>query len=95
MEKLKYEIIPNDSLVDIQISGSFYSKLKDLSLKLGQSVPVDEFKTILKKLEGSEPETNLFELNLSVVLALIFEIENCAKAQDKTKQVEIDAEPAN
>ena len=90
MGKLKYNTIANDTLVDIKISGSFYTKLIDLSLKLSQSKPYEEFKETLNKLEKGEPETDLFSLNMSVVLAVIFEIEKQAKEQNKLQIIEVD-----
>jgi|JI10StandDraft_1071094.scaffolds.fasta_scaffold00352_46 hypothetical protein len=90
MAKLKYSTIPNDTLVDIKISGSFYTKLVDLSIKLSQSKSPEEFKETLDKLQKGEPETDLFSLNISVVLAVIFEIEKQAKEQNKIQIVEVE-----
>jgi hypothetical protein len=90
MGKLQYASIANDTLIDIKISGSFYTKLVDLSIKLSQSKSPEEFKEILDKLKKGEPETDLFSLNISVVLAVIFEIEKQAKEQNKIQIVEVE-----
>lgn len=90
MGKLKYNAIANDKLVDIKISGSFYNKIMDLSIKLAQSKSTDEFKKTLDTLSKGEPETDLYSLNVSVILAIIFEIEKCAKEQGKTHLVEVE-----
>lgn len=93
MEKIKYDTIPSDVLIDIQVSGSFYKKLVNLLTALGESVPPEEFKAALEKLKTDEPVKNIFELNVHLLLALIYELEKRAVEQKKTKEVEIDAEP--
>jgi hypothetical protein len=90
MGKLQYNTIANDQLVDIKISGSFYTKLMDLSIRLSQSKSPEELKKTLDALATGEPETDLYSLNLSVVLAILLEIEKCAKEQGKTHLVEIE-----
>lgn len=92
MGKLQYNSIASDKLIDIKISGSFYTKLIDLSIKLSQSKSTEEFKKTLDDLAKGEPETDLYSLNISVILAIIFEIEKCAKEQGKTHVVEVEEE---
>jgi hypothetical protein len=93
MEKIKYDTIPSDALIDIQISGSFYKKLVSLLTALGESVPQEEFKEALAKLKTDEPVKNIFELNIHLLISIIYELEKKAVEQKKTKEVEIDAEP--
>lgn len=93
MEKIKYDTIPSDVLIDIQVSGSFYKKLVNLLTSLGESVPPEEFKAVLEKLKTDEPVKNIFELNVHVLISIIYELEKRAVEQKKTKEVEIDAEP--
>jgi hypothetical protein len=93
MEKIKYDTIPSDVLIDIQVSGSFYKKLVNLLTALGESVPQEEFKAALEKLKTDEPVKNVFELNVHVLISIIYELEKRAVEQKKTKEVEIDAEP--
>jgi hypothetical protein len=93
MEKIKYDTIPFDAIIDIQVSGSFYKKIVDLLSALGQSVPQEEFKTALEKLKTNDPLTSLFEYNIHSLVALVYEIEKKAVEQKKTKEVEVDAEP--
>jgi len=93
MEKIKYDTIPSDALIDIQVSGSFYKKIVELITSLGQSVPQKEFEEALEKLKTDKPLASLFEYNIHVLIALIYEIEKKAVDQKKTKEVEIDAEP--
>lgn len=93
MEKIKYDTIPSDVLIDIQVSGSFYKKLVNLLTALGESVPPEEFKAALEKLKTDEPVKNIFELNVHVLISIIYELEKRAVEQKKIKEVEIDAEP--
>jgi hypothetical protein len=92
MEKtIKYNSIPNDVLVDIKVSGSFYRQLVNLATALGNSVPLEEFKEVLDKLKTEDPPKSIFELNVHSILGLIYEIETKAIQQNKIKEIEIDA----
>lgn len=90
-ENIKYESIPYDALIDIQISGSFYKQLIDLLTALGNSIPLDEFKDILKKFKDDESPKNTFELNIYSLISLIYELETKAKEQKKIKEITINA----
>lgn len=92
MAKLKYNSIANDTLIDIKISGAFYNKLVGLSIMLAKSKSPEEFKKTLEGLKKEEPENDLFSLNVSVILAIIFEIEKEAKNQNKIQISEIEEE---
>lgn len=90
-ENIKYESIPYDALIDIQISGSFYKQLVNLLTALGDSVPLDEFKAILEKLKDNNPPKSTLELNVHSLISLIYELEIKAKEQKKTKEITINA----
>jgi hypothetical protein len=93
MEKtIKYKTLPFDALVDIQVSGAFYKKLVDLLSALAESVPVEEFQAVLEKVKTDDAPKDIFEVNIQLLLALIYEIENKGVAQNKVKEIEIDAE---
>lgn len=94
-----FPAIPKDALIDIQVSGSFYRQLTKLSLALAESRPPEDFKKALETLKDKNP-SDLYELNVASVVALIFEIETKAKEQGKIEMVEMDLEtgqiiPAN
>ena len=91
-ETIKYETLPYDALVDVQISGTFYKKLVDLLSALGDSVTAEEFQAVVEKLKTNDAPKDIFEVNVHLILALIFEIETKAVAQNKVKEVEINAE---
>jgi len=95
MEKIKYKTIPPDVLIDIKISGAFYRRMVDLLTMLGESVPLEEFRALLIKLEDKKPIESTLEFNVQTILTLIFEVEKAAVDQEKTKEAEIEvpAEP--
>jgi len=90
MAKIKFDTIPTDALIDIQISGSFYRRMVDLITMLGESVPLEEFKAILERLKDNNPAADMFEFNVHTVICLIYEVEKQAKAQNKTVVSELD-----
>lgn len=90
MAKIKYDVIPPDVLIDIQISGTFYRRMVDLLTMLGESVPLDEFKAVLNKLSKNDPAEDMFEHNVHTLMSLIYEVEKQAQEQKKTKQEEIE-----
>ena len=90
MAKIKFDTIPTDALVDIQISGAFYRRMVDLITMLGESVPLEEFKAILERLKDNNPAADTFEFNVHTVICLIYEVEKQAKAQNKTVVSEVE-----
>jgi len=95
MAKIKFDTIPTDALIDIQISGAFYRRMVDLITMLGESVPIADFKAILERLKDNNPATDMFEFNVHTDICLVYEVEKQAKAQNKTviSEVEIPDEP--
>jgi hypothetical protein len=91
-ETIKYKTLPFDALIDVQISGTFYKKLVDLLSALADSVTAEEFQAVVEKLKTDDAPKDIFEINVHLLLALIFEIETKAVAQNKVKEVEINAE---
>ena len=91
-ETIKYKTLPPDALIDVQISGTFYKKLVDLLSALADSVTAEEFQAVVEKLKTDDAPKDIFEINVHLILALIFEIETKAVAQNKVKEVEINAE---
>jgi hypothetical protein len=92
MAKIKYETIKPDVLIDIQISGYFYRRMVDLLTMLSESVPLEDFKTVLEKLKDNNPAADMFELNVHTIMSLIYEVEKQSKIQNKTSETEIDVE---
>jgi len=96
MAKIKYDVIPPDALIDIQISGAFYRRMVDLLTMLGESVPLADFKVVLDKLSKNNLAEDMFEHNVHTIVSLIYEVEKKATEQKKTKEEELEVpdEPA-
>lgn len=90
MAKITYDTLPQDALVDIQISGSFYRRMIDLLTMLSESVPLEDFKKVLEKLKENKPAEDMFEFNVHTIMSLIYEVEVQAKAQNKSVKAEIE-----
>lgn len=88
-ENTKIPVIPDDALVDIQISGSFHRKLAKAALALGEARPPEDYKKALETLKDKNPE-NLYELTVNIIVAVLFEVETSAKKQNKVKLIDID-----
>jgi thymidine phosphorylase len=91
MAKTTYPVIPDEALIDIKVSGTFYKKLLKLSVSLGESRPIEDYKRALETL-GKELPKDLYELNVQVVVAMLYEVEKAARDQKKTKMIEVDLE---
>ena len=91
-ETIKYKTIDHKSIVDIQVSGAYYESIVQLLLSLSESVPKEEYVEVLKKYKEEKDASTLFELNIHLLITLVFEIERMALAQNKIKEVEINAE---
>lgn len=90
MAKIKYKTIPQDAIIDIQVSGSFYRRIVEILTSLGNAMKPEEFKAVLEKLKTTDSPANLHELNIHLNIMLINEIEQQAVKQNKTKEVEIE-----
>lgn len=90
MAKIKYQTIPLDAIIDIQVSGSFYKRIVEVLTALGNGMPIEEFKKVLEKLKGNEPPANIHELNIHLNMMLIYEIEQQAVKQKKVVDSEIE-----
>lgn len=90
MAKIKYDTIPEDVLIDIQISGSFYRRMVDLLTMLAESVPLEDFKKVLEKMKENKPAEDMFEFNVHTLISLIYEVELKAKDQNKLKKAEME-----
>ena len=91
-ETVKYKTIDSKSIVDIQVSGAYYENVVQLLLGLSQSVPEEDYVEALKKYKEETNPATLFELNIHLLITLVFEIERMALAQNKIKEFEINAE---
>ena len=90
MAKIKYDTIPAEALIDIQISGAFYRRMVDLLTMLGESVPLADFKAVLERLKSNNPAEDMFEFNVHTIMSLIYEVEKQAMEQKKVEQKEME-----
>jgi hypothetical protein len=90
MAKVKYKTIKPETIVDIQVSGSFYRRLVELLTALGNGMKPEEFKAVLEKLKTNQPPASLHELNIHINMMLIYEIEQQAVKQNKCVDAEIE-----
>jgi len=90
MAKIKYPSIPDEAIVDLKIIGTFYRSLAQLLLGLSQELKPNEYQAIIEKLKNKEPATDIKELNIMLVTALVFSIELAAEEQKVTTEIEVD-----
>lgn len=90
MTAISYPTIPNEAIVDIQVSGAFYKDLIALHISLAETVTLDQYKTILENLKNNKPADSVFATTVEIIMVLIYEIETKAKAQDKIKMIDIE-----
>jgi hypothetical protein len=90
MAKLKLPTVADNAVIDIQIHETFYRKLSVLLIALGQEKTQNDFANALKSLKEPKLPTDVYSLTVQVVCQLIYEIENGAKEQNKTKEVEVE-----
>jgi hypothetical protein len=81
-------VFPNDSLVSIQISGAFYTRLTQLILEMSSSKTKKEMSEILDMLKNNQDPTDPFTYHYITVLTLIHEIETRGKEQGAFKEVD-------
>lgn len=93
MAKHTVKVIPYDSIIDIQVSGSYYERVQYLFQSLVEKIKPENYEELVKKLNdptNTSSITDMDEVNLITVLMLIMEIDDKAKVQNKLKDQEID-----
>ena len=90
MAKLKLPTVADNAVITIEIHETFYRKLSVLLIALGQEKSQKEFADALKSLKEPKLPSDVYSLSVQVVSQLIYEIENGAKEQNKTKEIEVD-----
>lgn len=90
MAKHQVETIPFEAVVKMDIPGSFYARLQQLTIHYSQSRPHDELLKAMQKLKGKDQAETEFEYHIQTLTILMFEIETAAKNQGLLKMEEID-----
>ena len=85
---MKVEQIKAKSLISLQISVEFYQRLQDLVLYLSNTASPEDLKEALDKI-STEQELNEFQAALETMWILIKTLENNAKEQELTEEVEL------
>ncbi len=85
---MKIEQIKANSLIKVEFSTFFYSRLKDLALYITGLKTPDELKTIYEKVKNDQ-ELEDYDQVLETMLILVNTIEQNAKQQNLTEEVEL------
>ena len=88
MEDKKYTVIPQDALVDMQLSAVYMMRVQSLLQYLARNYGNDTFHEFAKHMNEEEGEPrNEVEEHIVTLVSLINEFELKAKEQDKTKDL--------
>ena len=88
MTKITFPVIPDEVLIDLRISGTFYKALSQTLLAYTQSLTDQEFTEIRQKLKDNGDATDLKQLTVMLLTSLVFSLEKSAEEQKLTKIVE-------
>lgn len=97
MATIKIPTIPEEALVELKISGSFYKATSQVIIGLVQKLTPENYKLVCDKVKNNEPATSVEELNVMLLISLIYTIEKAAEVQKLTveKEVEVPDAPAS
>ena len=88
-EKATVEVIPYDAIVNVKISGGFYTRLVQLSLTFANQLGLEDLTTHLEEMKTREPKNDT-EYNLLTILTMISTIEREARLQKVLETKEVD-----
>jgi hypothetical protein len=81
MEK-QIETIPLKAIVELKVSGAFYSRMHQLLITFSAQKKPEEFAEILNRLKTEAPKDE-YENHLWTLLTFMIDFEASAKLQDK------------
>jgi hypothetical protein len=88
----KIEIIPDDVIMDIKVSGTFYKRTQALFIYLSEKKDPKEFLLYYANImKGGEPKTE-YDFHIYTVLSLLLEMEKVAKEKGLTQEKEMPPE---
>ena len=90
MSKIKIPTIPNNAIIKLEVSGSFYGRIVSLFLNLGQSQSQADFKKALESLGSNTPPPDLYTEQIHILSMLMHDIEKKAQEQGLTKEQEVE-----
>lgn len=91
MSTIKVEGIRLDTIIDIQVSGGFYSRLHQLLQSMAATVSPEEFQKMLLRITEGKAESAL-EYHIETLIVLIHEIEERAREQNKISKEDFTTE---
>jgi len=86
-EKISY--LPDDTIVDIQVSGAFYKRLQTLLFSLTENIEAEDTQKIYKNAIDGKAET-ILEYNVETMLLICKEVEEKTTEQNLWKEEEVD-----
>ena len=86
-EKISY--LPDDTIVDIQVSGAFYKRLQTLLFSLTENIEPQDTQKIYKNAIDGKAET-ILEYNVETMLLICKEVEEKTTEQNLWKEEEVD-----
>ena len=95
MEKIKVPTIKNDSIITIQLSGSFYRSLQDVLQHLTEQRDPQDITNFIEKLNIESKDLSDWERACETIMILCAEVEKKAQEQDLITEIEIDAPTEN
>jgi hypothetical protein len=89
MSTEKISFLPDDTIVDIQLSGAFYKRLQTLLFSLTEGIEAEDVQKIYKHAVDGKAETVL-EYNVETMLLLCKEVEEKTTEQKLWSEEEIE-----
>lgn len=86
-EKISY--LPDDTIVDIQVSGAFYKRLQTLLFSLTENIEAEDTQKIYKNAVDGKAET-ILEYNVETMLLICKEVEEKTTEQNLWEEEEVD-----
>ena len=95
MDSNKIEVMDHKAIIKIEFSGSFYKSVQNAMIHLSSYREAEELTALITKLNNSVPDEDFddWEASMETMLILCAEVEERAKEQKCTREVDIPTEP--
>ena len=92
MEKVQVEIIKNEAIINIQLSGSFYRRVQQALHVLAATESQETITELINKINNETPDEEMSEWENAVetLMILCSEVEAKAKEQGHTEMIDVD-----
>lgn len=81
----KIEIIPDDAVITIQMSGFYIKTIQNILIALASDIGKENLIKVLDKMKNDKPPETLEEVIIFSLTTLVHTAEEAAKEQSKTK----------